>query len=316
VQKPRPARIFLRKTMTPSPPPAMLQSTSIGGTIDRVRLAYEAAGLAEAAFEARALVNGLLSGDDPDRSFSSDISLMQAAATTGRDAATLMALIQSGVSQRLQGKPLDRVLARRGFWTLDLELGPATLSPRPDTETIVTAALAILRARNLAAPTILDLGTGSGAILLALLSKWPSATGLGIDLEPDAITIAQRNATRTTLAPRATFQTGNWCAGLTVCFDLIVSNPPYIPSGDIVALAREVREHDPLLALDGGNDGLVAYRIIAAEAREHLAEGGAVVLEIGAGQADDVTHIFTKSGFTAGQRHRDLGGHERALVFF
>jgi release factor glutamine methyltransferase len=241
---------------------------------------------------------------------------MTAAAATGRDAATVTALVRDGVAQRLSGKPVDRIIGWRGFWTLDLGLNAATLSPRPDTETLVEAALAWLRANPPPhAPLLLDLGTGTGAILLALLSELPDATGLGIDIAEQAVEMAQLNAARHNLATRVRFQIGNWFEGLTYPFDLIVSNPPYIRRHEIAALAAEVRSHDPVIALDGGDDGLDAYRAIAVQARRFLSPGGAIVLEIGAGQAQDVTAIFSKDGFMAGPRRKDLGGHERALVF-
>ena len=174
-------------------------------------------------------------------------------------AARLHALVE----RRAAREPVSRILGERAFWTLELALNPDTLDPRPDTETIVEAALDALPGRD-APLRILDLGTGTGCILLALLAERPNATGLGIDLSPQAVAAAAANAAPNGLAERARFQTGNWGDGLAERFDLVVSNPPYIPSGDIASLDPEVREHDPLRALDGGTDGLDAYRAICA----------------------------------------------------
>ncbi len=302
--------------MISSPSPAIVQAMTVGGTIDRVRLTLVAGHLPEAGAEARALVLGLLAGDDPDRRFEPDAPLLSAAAATGRDAATMALLISDAVALRLSGTPVDRIIGSRGFWTLDLTLNAATLSPRPDTETVVEAALAHVRANPPPhAPRLLDLGTGTGAILLALLSEIPEATGLGIDIAEQAVTMAQHNAGRNGLCVRAQFQVGNWFEGLVGTFDLIVSNPPYIPTHEIACLAAEVRNHDPLLALDGGADGLCAYRIIADGARAFLAQDGAIIVEIGAGQAEDVTAIFAAAGCRAGPRRIDLGGHIRSLAF-
>ncbi len=229
-------------------------------------------------------------------------------AVGAEDAARVMALVE----RRAAREPVSRITGSRGFWTLDLALGPATLDPRPDTETVVEAALAAIadRGRPL---RVLDLGTGTGAILLALLAELPAATGVGVDLAPDAVSIAQRNAEINGFAERAAFRVGRWGEGLSERFDLVVSNPPYIPTADIAGLEPEVREHDPALALDGGADGLDAYRAIAAQLPGLLGPGGTAALEVGAGQAGEVARLLAGAGLRVTGVFRDLGGVERCV---
>jgi release factor glutamine methyltransferase len=226
----------------------------------------------------------------------------------------IVARIETFIARRLAGEPVDRILGTREFWSLTFRLGPATLSPRPDTETIVEACLAMLPDKQ-GAYRLLDLGTGTGAILIALLSERPKATGLGIDRATQAVEIARLNAEDNGVGPRALFAEGNWMEGLQSPFDLIVSNPPYIPSLDMAELDREVREHDPRLALDGGQDGLDAYRAIVADASRVLAPNGVLVFELGIGQEEAVTSLMQVAGFILlGPARRDLGGVARALV--
>jgi release factor glutamine methyltransferase len=231
------------------------------------------------------------------------------------------ALLPGLVDKRVARWPLDRIEGSRGFWTLELGLNAATLSPRPDTETLVAAALDHGNRRwGVEGPKrILDLGCGSGAILLALLSEWPQASGVGVDLSAEAIAQAKANAlANAALIPaverRAAFSHGNWFSRLEGQFDLILSNPPYIPSAAIAALEPEVRDHDPLLALDGGTDGLEAYRAILGEAAGFLGPDGLVILEIGHDQGESLRILAASHGFGLIEARRDLGGHERALV--
>lgn len=232
------------------------------------------------------------------------------------DAADVHALarLEHLVLRRLGGEPVDRILGRREFWGLDFMLAPETLAPRADTETVVQAALDAVGGgdRPLA---VLDLGVGSGCILLALLSELPSATGLGVDRSFGAARAARANAERLGLGPRAHFVVGDWAAALGRRFDLVVSNPPYIASADVAGLDREVREHDPVRALDGGADGLDAYRAIVADLPARLNPGGAAVLELGAGQEPDVARLARQAGLRVdGAAWADLGGVPRALV--
>lgn len=224
------------------------------------------------------------------------------------DAARALALIE----RRAAHEPVGRILGHREFWTIDLALNPDTLEPRPDTETVVEAVLNALPDKK-ANLRLLDLGTGTGCILLALLAELPNASGLGVDLSPLAVEAATGNAARNGLAERARFQTGDWGRGIADRFDVVVSNPPYIPSGEIASLAPEVREHDPLRALDGGPDGLAPYRIIAAQLPGLLVPGGLVAFEVGQGQAPDVARLLDDQGFSETALLRDLGGIERCV---
>ncbi len=224
--------------------------------------------------------------------------------------------IEHFLAERLARKPLSRILGRREFYGLEFQLNAATLDPRPDTETLVDAVLAMVAAdgRSQTALRILDLGTGTGAILLALLNQLPQATGLGIDIAPEALDVARRNADALGLAGRSTFRTGDLMEGLAEAFDIIVSNPPYIPSGDLAGLDPEVALHDPRLALDGGHDGLDFFRRIIGQAPLHLMQGGIVALEVGCGQAAEIAGLLTHAGFRAPETHDDLAGIARVVV--
>jgi release factor glutamine methyltransferase len=224
------------------------------------------------------------------------------------------ARLESELSRRAGHEPVSRIVGRRHFWTLDLAVSPDTLDPRADTESLIETVVAAIPERNLPLK-ILDLGTGTGAILLALLAEYPNATGLGIDLSEGALATARINAESHGLGERASFAAGHWTDGVAGPFDVIVSNPPYIDSGDLAGLPPEVREHDPVLALDGGADGLDAYRAIIPAIPALLSPAGLAVLEIGAGQAEAVTRIALERGLTQLGCRTDLGGIERALSF-
>lgn len=218
------------------------------------------------------------------------------------------------LARRLAGVPVARILGEKEFWSLPFALSPETLVPRPDTETVVEAALDALNGRE-GPLRVLDLGTGSGAILAAILVEWPAAWGLGIDRSPGAAVTARDNLARAGLSRRSAVLVGDWAAAVDAAFDLVVSNPPYIPSGDIAGLAIDVREHDPMAALDGGPDGLGAYRAIIQEAPRLLAPGGVLVLELGIGQEAAVTALLGQAGLPPLRPARpDLGGVARALT--
>jgi release factor glutamine methyltransferase len=227
------------------------------------------------------------------------------------------ARLEGFARRRLEGEPVSRILGEREFWGLPLQLSPATLVPRPDTETVVELALELLRAggdprRPL---RIADLGTGSGAILLALLSELPAAEGFGTDISEAALQTAAANAARAGLSDRTTFIACDYASGLSGPFDLIVSNPPYIRSADIGGLAADVRKYDPLAALDGGADGLDAYRVLIPQAACRLAPGAALVVEAGAGQSGDIRGLMTAAGLTpAIAAKADLAGIPRAVA--
>lgn len=280
-------------------------------TIENIRRAltarFEAAGIDSAALEARMLTGAVL-GLDLTGLIAQGLRRLDE-----DDAARLDALAR----RRLAGEPLARILGTKEFWGLPLKLSADTLVPRADTETVVEAALGVLRAegRTQEPLRIADLGTGSGAILLALLTELPAATGVGTDLSAAALGTARTNAQGVGLSARAQFLVSDYGDGLSGPFDLIVSNPPYIRSADIPALAPEVRDHDPHLALDGGLDGLDAYRRIAPQAAALLADGGLLVLEIGQGQGGAVSRLVTAAGLTVmGSVRADLAGIGRAVV--
>jgi release factor glutamine methyltransferase len=280
-------------------------------TVDRlaaeVRASLRIADFDDPAQEARILVGGLLD--------LSAAGLM----SRGRDvvAPELAAKVRAALARRLAREPLHRILGARAFYGLTLSLSPGTLEPRPDTETLVEAMLPHVRAAVARSGhcRILDLGTGTGAICLALLDAVREATGTGVDLSEDALATAAMNAERHGLSTRFTTVTSNWLENVEGRYDIIVSNPPYIRSSIIKTLDPEVRLHDPALALDGGKDGLEAYRIIARDSAAFLEQGGVLGLEIGYDQKDSVTALFQAQGFVSIGFLLDLSGNDRVLVF-
>jgi release factor glutamine methyltransferase len=291
-------------------------------TIEAARRAlaeeFAAAGLDTPQLDARILVGHAL-GLDATVLLASGQRILSAAEETA---------IAALAARRLAREPVARIVGTKEFWSLDLQLDDSTLVPRPETETVVEAALAAVdqhgpRTRPL---RIADLGTGSGAILLALLGELENAHGVGSDINPRALAAARDNARRLsdnrtqdgthgrTFGARAVFVACNLAAALRGPFDLIVANPPYIPSGDIGGLAPEVRLFDPRLALDGGADGLDFYRSIAVRAPALLAPGGAIVVEIGAGQVELVAAILAAADLVVAAPRPDLNGVPRALV--
>ncbi|MBB6308399.1 peptide chain release factor N(5)-glutamine methyltransferase [Xanthobacter tagetidis] len=264
----------------------------------------KAGGIDAADTEARLIV-GAASGLDPTGLLAH-----------GSEAATprTQAGAEDLLARRLAGEPVARLIGRREFWSLDFALSPDTLVPRPDTETVVEAALALVADRA-ATLRVLDLGTGSGAILAALLTELPNAFGIGVDLSAGAARAACDNLARLGLADRSAVAVGHWGGALSGGFDLLVSNPPYIPTGDLAGLDTEVRVHDPALALDGGQDGLDAYRAIARQAGGLLTSGGILVVELGIGQEPAVAQLLREAGLTvAGPARADLAGIPRALA--
>ncbi|MGH6862376.1 MAG: peptide chain release factor N(5)-glutamine methyltransferase [Phyllobacterium sp.] len=227
------------------------------------------------------------------------------------------AQLDAALSRRISGESVHRILGRRAFYGIELALSAETLEPRPDTEALVELALPFLRERigRQGVADIADLGTGTGAIALALLDQLPQLRAIGVDISHDALATARANAERLGLSARFSGLHSDWVANLSGSYDMIISNPPYIASSEIARLQREVALHDPRQALDGGSDGLGPYRIIAGQARSHLRPGGGVALEIGAGQRADIEAIFDKENFTLTAVQEDYGGHERALLF-
>ena len=214
--------------------------------------------------------------------------------------------------KRLQRIPLSQVLGSQPFWTLDLTVSDAVLTPRADTETLVETALRLQTAER---ARVLDLGTGSGAILLALLAERPHWRGIGVDASAEALSIALQNADRSQLSERAAFSLGDWGEGLADhAFDLIVSNPPYIASAEIDTLDPEVRDHEPRLALDGGQDGLDAYRRILADLKRLAAPGAVFALEIGHDQGESVAALARDEGLLGVECIADLAGKDRVIA--
>ncbi|KNY23882.1 peptide chain release factor N(5)-glutamine methyltransferase [Methylobacterium sp. ARG-1] len=263
-------------------------------------------GIAEAAGDARFLMLGLFGLESRDLLLDGDKSL-------GADEARRF---DAALARRLTGEPVARILGAWEFWGLPFQLAPETLVPRPDTEILVETALASVRDRT-APLRCLDLGTGSGCILVALLSELRNAFGIGLDRSPGALRVAHHNAVANGVGSRAAFVAGDWCDALRGGFDLMVSNPPYIAQDVIAHLDRDVRQYDPRAALDGGPDGLDAYRRIleGVRARALLASHGTLLFEIGYDQADAVRALARGAGFADRGLTRDLAGHDRVLAF-
>ncbi|RAI40091.1 peptide chain release factor N(5)-glutamine methyltransferase [Rhodoplanes roseus] len=282
-----------------------------GATIASARRAiasaFRAADLDSPELDARLLIGHALGLDHAALAAAADRPL------SDEEAARVTALGR----RRLAHEPVARIIERKEFWSLPLVVTPDVLDPRPDTETVVEVALAAIDAAGprRAARRIADLGTGSGALLLALLSELPDALGVGTDVSLPALRVARHNAGRLGLTGRARFVACDLGSALAGGLDLVVSNPPYIPSIVIPTLAPEVRDHDPRLALDGGPDGLDAYRAIAADARRLLAPGGTLVVEIGIGQLEAVVALFDTAGLVVDRApHPDLCGVPRAVM--
>ncbi len=292
----------------PNPDAAVLTQHDSASTVAGMRRAltekFRAAEIDSPELDARVLVSHALSLDH---------SALAAAGERLLDAAEQETIL-GFARRRLAQEPVARIIGSKEFWSLKLCVDASTLIPRPETETVVEAALAAIEAdgprqREL---RIADLGTGSGALLLALLAEFPNAFGVATDTSPGALSMARHNAQRFKFA-RATFLACDMAAALRGPFDLIVSNPPYIASGDIATLAPEVRDFDPRAALDGGQDGLNYYRLIAASAPALLKPNGSLVVELGVGQAPAVMALFSEAGLTPLPLRLDLQGLPRAL---
>ena len=281
----------------------MSESVTVAGALDEARRRLRAAGIEDAGREARLLL-GHVAGLD-------------AAAIIGHPerhlAPEAMRAMAEAVSDRARRRPMAQVTGSREFWSLPFRVTPATLDPRPDSETVVGAVLDHVGDRR-APRTVLDLGTGSGCLLLALLSELPNATGLGIDISAEAIAVAGANAVTLGLGQRANFTVADWDRALSDQFEIVVCNPPYIPSGEIDSLAPEISRHEPRRALDGGRDGLDAYRALAPSLTRRLAGGGFAAIEIGAGQRSMVEPIFADAGLATTECVADLAGISRCLI--
>lgn len=275
--------------------------THVRALIDAARRKLAGAGIESAALDARLLLQaaaGLRHADiaaDPDRQIATETA----------------EAFHRYVARRAAHEPVSRILGEREFYGRIFQVTPAVLDPRPDTETLIGEALKHVKP----GARILDLGTGSGAIIVTLLAECTTATGVATDLSGAALEVARKNAERLGVGDRLQAVHCSWFDSVAGCFDIIVSNPPYIALPEIAGLAPDVRDFDPLRALDGGPDGLAAYRRIASGAGAHLAPGGRIIVEIGAGQEGAVAALFKVSGFNLSAIKSDLGGHVRCLVF-
>ena len=268
--------------------------------------ALQQAGMADATSDARCILGLVLGRDEPVLPH----ELIPSWTTDQR--LQLEALRR----RRQTGEPISRMRGWREFWSMRFDVSPATLDPRPDSETVIAAATGWMR-DNQPAARILDLGTGTGCLLLACLAELPQATGLGIDISTEAVKVATANADRHGLGGRARFCPADFADDLTRHgqFELILSNPPYIPSADIEALDADVRHFDPLAALDGGHDGLDCWRVLCPQIAILLADEGAAFVEIGAGQGKVVGRLGAASKLHLAGSFSDLSGHERCLQF-
>ncbi|MCC2612176.1 peptide chain release factor N(5)-glutamine methyltransferase [Neorhizobium sp. Rsf11] len=281
--------------------------TTLSAAVTEARNRFSEAGLPDAAIEARLLIGGLL-------------KLTSTEVFTGGDRVLTedeLARISNAVERRLKREPVHRILGSREFHGVDLLISKETLEPRPDTEILVDSVLPYLRQIVAAkgAARLLDLGTGTGAIILALLKESPETQGIGSDISEDALKTAAENAARLGLSERFEAIRSDWFENISGRFDIIVSNPPYIRSDVIPVLEPEVRDFDPSAALDGGPDGLAAYRAIAADAGNFLEKDGVIGVEIGFDQKETVAAIFRSAGFKLAQAKCDYGDNDRVLVF-
>jgi release factor glutamine methyltransferase len=280
-----------------------------GATVEVARralaTAFREAGLDTPQLDARILVGHALGVDH---------TMLAANAKRQLDAAETDVIAALAV-RRIAREPIARIVGHKEFWGLTLRVTPATLVPRPETETVVEAALTAVDAAGLRNRMlrIADLGTGTGALLLALLSELPNASGVATDISPDALEIARDNALRLGLDNRTQLVACDFGAALFGKFDLVVSNPPYVRSGELAGLAPEVAS-DPPIALEGGPDGLACYRAVAADARRLLVPSGELVVELGAGQESLVTALFRAQGLATSRARTDLAGIPRALT--
>lgn len=272
-----------------------------------MRTAFEVGGIDDAAFEAKALLTGLLDFSTLDIATKRDLFLND----------EQVILCDIATRERLAGKPVYRILGWREFYGLKFELSNETLEPRPDTETLVDAILPFAEQamKNNGACSILDLGTGTGAIALSILHNCSRAKAVGVDLSQDALKTAFKNAVQLGLADRFSTIKSNWFSNIEGQFDVIVSNPPYISAQAMQELSIEVDEHDPRLALYGGEDGLDAYRQLAENSSNYLTAGGVIGLEIGFDQNVPVKTLFLDQGFELIGEYKDFGGRDRVLLF-
>ena len=285
--------------------PGLKDGASVSEALQLIAQTFRAAGIEDADADARVLAGHALHLDRA-RLISQSDRVLEA-----REVNAISGL----AARRLKREPVSRILGRKEFWSLALAITPDVLVPRPETETVVEGALDFVVRNGLRMEKlrILDIGTGSGALLVALLNELPNATGIGTDISRAALEVAQINVAQFGFESRSSLIACDMAAGVEGQFDLVVSNPPYIARGEIASLAPEVRDYDPMMALDGGDDGLTAYRSISADAKRILAQGGRLFVEMGAGQEPAVRELFTNAGLVVGIARNDLAGTPRVL---
>jgi len=292
---PRPGRLTIR--------PALEAYTCRAEALANLREVFELSGIENPAREARLSICA-----------ASGVSQVALIAAPREPLGSAASRVREFAERRVAGEPLSRIVGTREFWGLTLAISSLVLDPRPETESIVEVALAIFADRHNESLRILDLGVGSGALICALLTEFANARGVGVDISIDAADVARANLDVCGLSTRAEVRVEDWTTNVEGPFDLIVSNPPYIRTADLPRLRSEVRDFDPWLALDGGVDGLAAFRRILPESRSLLTPRGWLLAELGAGQAADVTAIARQCGFSDTSTYKDLHGFDRVLA--
>ena len=277
---------------------------AIRATLSRLSLKLQSAGIDNPRLDVRLLIAAATERDPQD------IWLHDSQILSSQE----ISQVEAYVERRRCGEPVSRITGEREFWGLPYRLSAGTLDPRPDSETLVSASLSMMSQKANPPESILDVGTGTGCLLFSLMTEWPEVRGVGIDIELDAVLTARQNASVLKTANQPAFLVGNWLSSLSDRYDVIISNPPYVSSSEIDNLQREVIFFDPRRALDGGPDGLTAYRQLIPECRDHLAIGGLLVLEVGAGQDRDVKKLLSAAGLEKIEVHPDLSGHIRCIT--
>jgi release factor glutamine methyltransferase len=282
-----------------------LVPSNIGGALKLLRDAFSEAGIETPELDARLLLEWAAGAGRLAVLTSPEQEI---------DASHLDKLLDA-MTRRLAHEPVHRIIGRRGFYGLEFELSPETLEPRPDTECLVDIVLKHLRGREEQRLSLIDLGTGTGIIAISLLANLANAHAAAVDISPGALAACARNAAANGVGGRLECLESDWFGNVEGCFDVIVSNPPYIAAAELSGLSPEVRRYDPHLALDGGADGLDAYRALAAGSAAHLTAKGCIAVEIGHLQRASVTRIFDNAGYRLISSAGDLGGRDRALMF-
>ncbi|EJF75462.1 peptide chain release factor N(5)-glutamine methyltransferase [Bartonella alsatica] len=284
-----------------------MSTHTLNYTIRKTQEKLRTQGISEANLEAKILVEWITNTNASDRIFQPDMCL----------SFEQIVQLEHAIQRRIAGEPVYRIIGAREFYGISLALSPDTLEPRPDTEILIDLVLPLLKkhVKELGKITLLDMGTGSGAIAIAILKQIPQSYTVAVDISEDALKTATKNAKNAEVIDRFIPLFSDWFDSVTGRFDLIISNPPYIPATDIQNLAKEVQLYDPLRALIGGKDGLDFYRKLSDKASNYLKEKGHIAVEIGYSQEKEVCDLFEKNGFKCLEMRKDLSGIPRALLF-